>query len=244
MSFILDALKKSELERQRQTVPGLMDPGAALRRSRLPLWAIALGVLLAVNLLVLSLVLLRRQTAAGATAPLPATAAASTGAMLATATRPAAVAPTIAATAVAAPMTAADSAGDHFSPMDGAPATYAPEIPLDAGSATTGRSPSRRADPALRPTDSAKPAAARPQEEPDEVLPSIDQVNLTGAQALPELHLDVHVYATSAGDRFVYINGRKYREGMHLAEGPILERIRRDGVVLNVEGIRFLLPRQ
>ena len=39
MSFILDALKKSEIERQRQTVPGLMDTRIAGRRNRLPTWA-------------------------------------------------------------------------------------------------------------------------------------------------------------------------------------------------------------
>jgi len=59
MSFILDALKKSELERQRQTIPGLMDAGPLERRPRFPLWAIALVVLLGVNLAVLLVVLLR-----------------------------------------------------------------------------------------------------------------------------------------------------------------------------------------
>ena len=53
MSFILDALKKSEIERQRQSMPGLMDAPAALRRGRLPLWAILLGCLLAINIVVL-----------------------------------------------------------------------------------------------------------------------------------------------------------------------------------------------
>ena len=33
MSFILDALKKSEIERQRQTIPGLMDSGPAAARA-------------------------------------------------------------------------------------------------------------------------------------------------------------------------------------------------------------------
>jgi hypothetical protein len=61
---------------------------------------------------------------------------------------------------------------------------------------------------------------------------------------LPELHLDVHVYATKAGDRFVYINMRKYHEGSSLPEGPVVEHIRRDGVVLNYQGLRFILPRQ
>ena len=52
MSFILDALKKSEIERQRQSVPGLMDTRMRERRHRLPLWATILAVLLGINLLV------------------------------------------------------------------------------------------------------------------------------------------------------------------------------------------------
>jgi hypothetical protein len=52
------------------------------------------------------------------------------------------------------------------------------------------------------------------------------------------------VYATKPSDRFVYINMRKYHEGAVLQEGPKLERIRRDGVVLDYQGMRFLLPRQ
>jgi hypothetical protein len=245
MSFILDALKKSELERQRQSSPGLMDPRATVPRSRLPLWAAALGILLAVNLLVLSVVLVRREPVSGpkpGPVPTPAAGAvqgASTGAIT---TAAASAAPGTAATP--GPVTAADSAGGHFSPMDGAPATFAPEIPLTEAGAGTDNPASRRSDPTLRPPESAKSTTAHADDPPDEVLPSIDQVNLTGAQAVPDLHLDVHVYATSPGDRFVYINGRKYREGMRLSEGPIVERIRRDGVVLNAEGIRFLLPRQ
>jgi len=78
----------------------------------------------------------------------------------------------------------------------------------------------------------------------DEVLPSINEINITGAQALPELHLDVHVYATKSSDRFVFINMRKYHEGATLEEGPTIERIRRDGVILDYQGLRFLLPRQ
>jgi len=37
---------------------------------------------------------------------------------------------------------------------------------------------------------------------------------------------------------------RKYHEGNTLQEGPVLERIRRDGVVLNYQGLRFIVPRQ
>jgi general secretion pathway protein B len=225
MSFILDALKKSELERQRQSVPGLMDTRSSPRRSRLPIWALALGGLLAVNLLALTIVLIRRSP-------------------------PVAQAPRQADTAPAATAAPAPAAA-HFSPLDAAP-VYAPEIPVAAAGGAEPQAPARmaaidgagktgvhslhHADPLL----SDEIANAETQE----VLPSISEISLTGAQALPELHLDVHVYATKPADRFVYINMRKYHEGAALQEGPILERIRRDGVVLNYQGLRFILPRQ
>ena len=76
------------------------------------------------------------------------------------------------------------------------------------------------------------------------MLPTINEIDLPASRRWPDLHLDVHVYATKPAERFVYINMRKYREGATLAEGPVLERIRRDGVVLNYQGLRFVLPRQ
>jgi general secretion pathway protein B len=226
MSFILDALKKSEIERQRQSMPGLMDAPTALRRGRLPLWALLLGSLLAVNIVVLVVVLMKNG------------------------------APWIAASSVKQDTSPANlkppAVDEHFSPLNGAP-VYAPEIPVPPaessaaiGSAAALVAPRaiaqraaphsfRRPDPVLTDEEAA---------DNDEVLPSISEINLTGAQALPEMHLDVHVYATKPADRFVFINMRKYKEGNTLQEGPVLERIRRDGVVLNYQGLRFILPRQ
>ena len=201
MSFILDALKKSEAERQRQQVPGLMDSGIGTRRRRLPAWAIIICVLLGINVLILAAMLLRQQSAA---APPP---------------------PSSRAPAKQTP---------HFSPLDTAP-VYAPEIPVDEPD--TGTS-------AGAPVATTAPAAPEDSAQDDELLPEISQVTLSGGQALPDLHLDVHVYATRSADRFVYINMRKYREGAVLQEGIKVERIRRDGVVLSYEGLRFLLPRQ
>ena len=207
MSFILDALKKSEIERQRQTVPGLMDSRMTERRGRLPIWAIAIGALLGINLFVLSFVLLRKNPPAAANS--------------------------------AAPL------AQHFSPLDPSP-VYAPEIPVPAAEIPAAASPGvpakaaahagRHADPLLSDADASA--------EKQEILPSISEINLTGAQALPELHLDVHVFSTKPADRFVYVNMRKYHEGAVLQEGPMVERIRRDGVVLNSNGLRFFVPRQ
>ena len=52
--------------------------------------------------------------------------------------------------------------------------------------------------------------------EDGEMLPSISELNLTGKQTLPDINIDVHVYASRPADRFVYINMRKYREGATL----------------------------
>jgi general secretion pathway protein B len=259
MSFILDALKKSEVERQRKSQPGLIDTPLSKSKSRLPGWAIAIGALLAVNLLVLTWLLIHDALSAG---PPPATQAQRTG--------PHAVGhPPVVGQAPAV----GAASPPHFSPLDPPPAAdYAPEIPVtnetlgspsaaSPSSTTTERTPTaaalaaalaavaaagppaqggalstHRREPVLT-DDDYKPADA-------EVLPTINEVTLSGPQALPELHLDVHVYATQPAERFVYINMHKYHEGATLAEGPVVERIRRDGVVLNDQGLRFLLPRQ
>jgi general secretion pathway protein B len=225
MSFILDALKKSEAERQRQSSPNLMDSGMAPRRRGLPLWAIILCLLLGLNVIVLGIMLIRLQLSKEVPH------AAATG----TATR--------ATPPVQAPQATPDDS--HFSPMDSAP-VYAPEITVDTPAAPVARR--GRIDPALTTGAITVPNVARNAFDSgaadDELLPEISELNLTGSQALPDLHLDVHVYATTPADRFVYINMRKYREGAVLQEGLTLERIRRDGVVLNYQGLRFLLPRR
>ncbi len=59
MSFILDALKKSENERQRQVGPSLADVQVSQRRINKPWWAVTVGALLVVNLGVLIVVLMR-----------------------------------------------------------------------------------------------------------------------------------------------------------------------------------------
>ena len=60
MSFILDALKKSENERQKQTGPALFEVKVAAPKPSLPLWAVALAVLLVVNIGVVIWLVLRK----------------------------------------------------------------------------------------------------------------------------------------------------------------------------------------
>ena len=74
MSFILDALKKSEAERQRQAGPALLEMRVVRPRRRWPMWALTGGVLLVLsNVVLLIWVLLRTPSP-----PPPATATAAT----------------------------------------------------------------------------------------------------------------------------------------------------------------------
>ncbi len=61
MSFILDALKKSETERQRQKVPGFANVPDGTGSRRAPRWLWVLGGLLAINLVFLSGLMLRQE---------------------------------------------------------------------------------------------------------------------------------------------------------------------------------------
>jgi general secretion pathway protein B len=213
---------------------------------------VALCALLGINIVVLAFVLTRGS--APSDRP-PGNVAPATGGGAADLARPAAGAgrtenasPAQAALQASPPLAA--SSPDHFSPMD--PATsYAPEVPpMGASPSTSLATPHAHgnrlgsADEALRPAaHPADPVLTQADGAADaEVLPSINEINLNGQVA--EMHLDVHVYATRPADRFVYVNMRPYREGETLAEGPVVERIRRDGVVLDYRGVRFLLPRQ
>ena len=75
-------------------------------------------------------------------------------------------------------------------------------------------------------------------------MPTIDDLAPRATAGLPQLNLDLHVYATDTAHRFVFVNGQRYTEGASTPDGVRVERITRDGVILNWHGNRFLLRRQ
>jgi general secretion pathway protein B len=265
MSFILEALKKSENERQRKIGPSLADVQVREPHSEKPWWAFAVAGLLLINLAVLVIVLLRNDA--------PPTPAANRATQ--------AVAPANAVTPVTSPATAAPPgasasvqperviAPNASTPTNRTPPTattrpdlsvrsladeanidmeghaYPPEHPNLALAASVPSGPS-----IVRPIDSANagsramgPQVQAPRSEPEEVLPTFRELGGTSAN-LPDLHLDIHVHSPMPAERFVFVNMRKYIEGQSLSEGPVIERITSEGVVLNHRGLRFLLPRQ
>lgn len=253
MSFILDALKKSENQRQRQIGPSFADVRVSRHTGEKPWWAVAVGALLVVNLAVLLVVLMRKgddRPAAAATAPTDAPVASASP--HAPAARPGTQAP-LPASASRLPRSndALSWAPAHSSSSLADEATvYEPAGPIQANPSLAAAAQVPEGPPLVRaieaPSVAPVPAPARSQPgqvQHEEVLPTMDDVTGRGT-SLPEMHVDIHVYSNNPAERFVFINMRKYTEGQTLSEGPALERITNDGVVLNHRGVRFTLPRR
>ena len=89
---IVANLKKSETERQRQSGPALFEVRVAPPAARFPVWAVALGALLGINVVAfVAWVMLREGGAARTAAPAPAAAQAAIAAQPAAAPTPAAL---------------------------------------------------------------------------------------------------------------------------------------------------------
>jgi general secretion pathway protein B len=246
MSFILDALKKSENERQRQVGPSLADVQVSQRRTSKPWWAVAVGALLVLNLGVLLVVLMRDgdarssapQAASGSSAATSDARAGNQVPLPASASRMPRGNPPVAASPDPSVHALADEAGS-------AELSAAPHVDpqLAAAGNVPDGPPMVRAIQAPAVAPATIPAQAEAQPAQDEVLPTPMDLAASGT-SLPDLHLDIHVYSAKPAERFVFVNMRKYTEGQALKEGPTLERITSEGAILNQHGLRFLLPRQ
>jgi general secretion pathway protein B len=225
MSFILDALRKSETERQRQSGPGLAEAGYRPPARRRALWMPLLVVVLLANVVLMGLLWLRDSPTA------PAQPAAGTSPAAATDSAPAAQTPAQRPVAAAVPANAEDA----YEAMADVPAlepeAVAPPVAAASGMAV--------ADPPLAP-----PAPATGSQFVSDGLPTAEQLVAAGALSTQPMHLDIHVFSDAPAERFVFINMRKYTEGALLPEGPRIEEITREGVVLNQSGQRFVLTRE
>jgi len=239
MSFILDALKKSEAERARQSGPALLEMRIVPPKRRTTAWIIVLGALLSINLGVLLWFALRHEPAAAPTTTRHDTAAAVSATASSAAPVLAAPAPTAAPAIPSVPAAGRD----------------AEDRPPD-----TGALPPRRAfvaDPGARVAGAAEgddATAVNPADlEPATNPPAGVRTGRAGGErpnyggitgAAPELRLDLHVYATRPQDRYALINMHTVHEGDVLPEGPRVVEITRDGVVLDWHGREFLLGRE
>lgn len=353
MSIILDALKKSENDRQRQSGPALFEVKVAPPRTGLPLWAIAIVVLLGVNLVIVAWMVFRHpsQTASASTGPgavaVPASATPAPGASFA----PAIVPPNSAGQGPYAnaypqgyppnnggqpsfgqgqgggawnpngggnpqggnwssPGAAPNSAGGNWNGQNGGsnspggnwnagsngsnspsgnwngpgggasssggwnqqPANWnqqggagqpgsalgqqngAPGMQRQGGAQQSGNNSNTDGADAqggnpddYAPATDAGPAAAmngRVKRGTDVGLPLYQDAASAPGAGLPQLRLDLHVFAARPQDRFVMINMRKLREGDSLPDGVRIDSITPEGAVVSRNGSRYLLPRE
>lgn len=222
MSFILDALRKSEIERQRQNGPSMAEFPVARQDRRLPAALVVIALLLAVNIAVVLYFMLRDTGGTTAGVAAPAAAPASAPDASPPAAIPAAPPSAAAPGALESQALAADA---ELEP----PAVYY-EVP--------GTQPPDAPDPTLLPDAGTSPGITY-----EDAAPGGDYASVAAATGLPELTVDLHVFTADPAKRAVFINGRRYTQGSRIAEGPLVEEITPEGAMLSYRGRRFLLPR-
>jgi general secretion pathway protein B len=251
MSYILDALKKAEQERQIGQVPGIASQHERTSVVGGGRWAWILLAVLLINAALLSYALWpdsgssERDSGAPASAMPPvagppriALAEPPDPPAVPTATRPAVEPVTAVPEAVASP---------RNPPAVQPPLRELPPQPAPVPEPETLR---------LLPPLAARPEATAPQSAPAGPPPdraAVQGANLPVWPRIPghlfsqlngELRLDVHVYSEQPQERFVLINMLKYGEGDQLQEGPLVDAITYDGVILSFRGQRFQMRSQ
>lgn len=102
----------------------------------------------------------------------------------------------------------------------------------------TAQAPSDITNLPVAPPHASGPSLAATGDE--ERLPDLRELRNAGV-SLPELSLNLHVYALAPADRSVLLNGQRAREGDYLPNGVKVERITPQAVILEASGRRFRL---
>lgn len=228
MSYVLEALKRADAQRERGAVPGLNaqpDGLPPLDDALLPdarpatRWAV---LALAAAALLALLWWLMRDTPAPASAPAP------------VAVPPPAAAP---APAVPPPAVIAEAPAPPLRVVPKAPPAPAPApSPAPAPVPPTQAADATKAPPA--PAPAASPAAAATRVVALRDLPEATR------RELPPLAVGGSMYSAQPSQRLVILNGQVFHEGGQLGPELVIEQIKPKGVVLRYKQQRFELPLQ
>ena len=233
MSYILDALRKSQQARQ----PGTAPRTGAVHNISLALpvsgWWLALGIILLLGMLAAAL-LFWRGTVANLPDP-PVVPVTSESDAAAPASAPAPV-------AVEKPMPAPESPARKIAPVT----DLAEQARLPAPTPPPKKIAVTRAEkkPAVdRRPETIKTAAAPAVPLVMDDTPLLQQMPQDFQRALPALAVTIHVYSHDESQRILFINNREYRKGSQIDGGIRVEDIVPDGVVLSFRSERFKLSR-
>lgn len=92
------------------------------------------------------------------------------------------------------------------------------------------------------PTRLPQPVSPK-QQEPEPSIPFLRDLPRDFQRQVPNLNINVFVYSDNVDERFVIINMVKYKNGQQLREGPTVEDIRPDSIVLQYRDRDFRVNR-
>lgn len=223
MSFILDALRKSEAARRRSEAPDLFaampaTPEPVRARPNWPLWL--LGAVAACSLIAVLWLLAQRAPEAPTASP-TVDASAETAAMDG------------AAVTAPAPESMTEPTPPQIRPpVDPAPT---PTAATTSPSAATPPPATPLPPPPREPPAPPPDVAAAPILPPAGSMVTLADLDPATRKLLPPLKLSMHLWNETAAQRFVILDGQRLREGDLLGE-LVIERITRDGAVLAWRG--------
>ncbi len=217
MSFILDALRKSEHERQRNRAPGIADMRTAQKQPNRSLWIPLVALLAGLNLALLGVLwFVGSKPDAPSATPLASN-------PIAASARPATDVDTSTGRRLSAELELQSAPEESLEPS-----RFASIAPPSAG---------------LAAPEAANKSAGISSNKSGSGIPTVTEAMLDGSLSVTPLHLDIHVYSAKPAERFVFINTNRYGEGERTREGPTVTTINEQGVILNYQGRDFLLTR-
>ncbi|MFC4931914.1 general secretion pathway protein GspB [Massilia sp. GCM10023247] len=266
MSYILEALKKAQAERQLGHAPDIHTPApaalpaSAARTRRLPLW-IGLGTGLLVAAVAGVLAWRSNAPAPAGTAP-AVPAQADRGSPVAPPAPPLAAAPTAPAVVPDQPEAAPAApplARKKEPAAEPAPAVAKAAPPPRPAQPPRPAPPPRRAPapavavaetppqavylpaPAPAPARAAEPAPAARAPDPlaEESLRTLQQLPESVQREVPKVAVGGYIYSPNPADRLLLVDKMLRREGEELAPGLVLERLMPKYAVMNYRGTRY-----
>lgn len=240
MSYILEALKKAQAERQLGSAPTIhalpIQPAAGARSSgsRLPLW---IGIGVGTLLIGAAAFMWWRQQAGVAPGQvaivLPAQAPAAPPVVVAPAAplQPAVVAPPVAAppapSPAPVPVARPPLAAAPAAPRLAAPAPVPVPVPVPEKAPAPARAPA--------PAPAPEPLAAAAEES----LPFMRELPQSVQQGLPQVAFGGYMYSKNPADRLLLIDKVLRHEGEEVAPGLVLEKLLPRAAVMNYRGTRY-----
>ena len=221
MSYILEALKKSQAERQLGELPSIHAPqvqlhdGAASGAARrAPVW-LALG---GVTVAVAAALLFWQPWQAGTAAP--------------------AAAPAVLAQAVPAPVPAVVPS------VVPAPVPVAVTVPVPPAATAA---PVHHARPVAEPkqeSPSPAPAPAVPVPAPaaEEAVPGMRDLPEPIQRQIPPVAIGGYIYSKNPADRLLLVDKVLRHEGEELAPGLVLEKLQPKAAIFSFKGYRYRVP--